>query len=328
MNNCPQLTVYNPQLRIAPKNKRAFLDISFSLIFAFLVGGIIIFGAIYGLGQYTKTEELIRSAESGESLGNIIASFESSSEDARTGNIDFPTETKIISRCENTRGFGAHTFRISEELKNKMSENDIKISFKNKYIFSKEEIVGKNFNLFAKSFNYPYEVATIVYLTSLEDKYCFVDAPRKIENELRNVGGDNIILRNCEDKENRDATKICFNDRGSCDVKIEYSSGIITKGNDKYFFDSDALMYAAIFSDFYNYECGVSRLIARTNTLSKLYQEKSAILKNRCDSNMISDLGSYSVLLEKFSETEDIFQISNMKYAIESRNSGSGCKLW
>lgn len=310
------------------RDKKGFLDISFSLIFAFLVGGMIIFGAIYGLSQYSKTEELTRSAESGEKLGNIMTSFESSSEDARTGKVTFPVKTKIISRCEDTRGFGVHTFKISEELKNKMSENVIEISFKNKYVFSEQVIEGKDFNLFAKSFNYPYEVATVVYLTSNEYKYCFIDAPRKIENELRNVGGDNIILRDCSDKENRDAVKICFQSQSSCDIKIDYANGVVTKDLDKYFFDSDVLMYAAIFSDLHNYECGVNRLMARTNTLSKLYQEKSTILKDRCDAQIITELGSYSALLENFKETEDIFQISNIKFALESRNTGSACKLW
>jgi len=317
-------------IEVFPKNKKAFLDISFSLIFTFIIGGMIIFGAIYGLNRYSGTQEKIRSATVGEELKNIITSFESVSDEAKTGSAEFPKETKIISKCENIGEFGDHSFRITEELNNRMSENDQKIKSKSNYVFSKGELQGKKFNLFAKSFNFPYEVTTVVYLTEANDKYCFFDAPRDIEKELRALNQDNIILRKCDDDENKNATKICFNSRNECDVNVDRSqdkSGIVKKNEKEYAFSNDVLMYAAIFSDSNNYECGVTRLIKRTKLLSNLYMEKSSLLKNRCENDIISSLGSFNSVLDNYKESKDIFSVLNAEIDVERKNEGM-CKLW
>ena len=36
----------------------------------------------------------------------------------------------------------------------------------------------------------PFKIADLIYITSTNDKYCFVDAPDDIEDEIKDLIGD------------------------------------------------------------------------------------------------------------------------------------------
>ena len=50
------------------KNKKGFLDISFSWIFAFLIGAMILVGAVYGVNKFSSVKNIENSAELGTAL--------------------------------------------------------------------------------------------------------------------------------------------------------------------------------------------------------------------------------------------------------------------
>jgi len=306
-------------------NKKGFLDISFSWIFAFIIGGFIIFGAVYGLNKFTDIEQTKSSAVSGTEFGNILNTFETSSEAATSVAITFPLQSRLQFDCISRGTFGKQDIIIDELVNNKWSDTGFSIALKNKYVFSENFIEGKNFYAFSKPFKFPFKVANLIYLTLGEKNYCFIDPPRKIKSEINDLNQINLITKECTDKT---AIRICFDGGSDCDIEVDYNGDFLIKDDETFPFEGDAMMYAAIFSDKETYECGVKRLMSRTEGLSELYMDKSIFLANRCDSRLGADLGSFKSLLENYKSSEGLSQLVKTKDLLDSKNKYSGCKLW
>ena len=306
-------------------NKKGFLDISFSWIFAFIIGAFIIFGAVYGLGKFTDIETQRSSAVTTTEFGNILNAFETSSESATSSKITFPLQSRIEFDCSKSGQFGFQEIMIEQKANNKWSENGVPITFKSKYIFSENYIEGKEFYAFSKPLEFPFKVANLIYLTHGDKNYCFVDAPRNVKSELSDLDQANLLTKDCEDTAE---IKICFDGGSKCDIEVDYEKQIVIKDSDVLPFKTDAMMYAAIFSDKESYECGLSRLMKRAALLADVYMEKSMFLSVRCDSGLTGDLGSFKTSLENYKSIESLTQISNMQETIHKKNKYQGCKLW
>ena len=122
-------------------------------------------------------------------------------------------------------------------------------------------------------------------MTSSSDKYCFLNPPEDIENEISSIGQENIFLKDPVEDCPDESIKVCFS--GNCDIEIIYNEAVdydseshgSVKKNGLMHFRGDALMYAAIFSaDKKTYECQVKRLIKRTSQLADLYQRKTGFI--------------------------------------------------
>jgi len=127
-------------------------------------------------------------------------------------------------------------------------------------------------------------------LTSSDDVYCFTGAPTEIKEEISNLNQGNLIVENCT----KGSIKVCFKG-GTCNIEVDYSDGEVRKGKDIFYFsgmnDSNALMYAAIFSDKEVYECQVKRLMLRLKQLALIYYDKEIITRaSSCDEGIGTSL--------------------------------------
>ncbi|MCK5609181.1 hypothetical protein KAR91_45325, partial [Candidatus Pacearchaeota archaeon] len=130
----------------------------------------------------------------------------------------------------------------------------------------------------------------------------------------------------CEDDDEK--IKVCFNSNG-CDVDVRYESGTVFKNNEAMYFQTDALMYAAIFSDPWLYECQVQRLMNRAELLSELYIDKLGFSASRgCDSNLNSQLILLSSLTSRFNRSSELASIKTLANNIEDVNNAAVCSLW
>ena len=99
------------------------------------------------------------------------------------------------------------------------------------------------------------------------------------------------------------------------------------KGDNELFFETDALMYAAIYSESDIYECQVKRLIQRTRELLNIYEDKSKHLKKEvCDPEI--SFSSFKGSLNEFENSEDLLEISIKANDISRENKNSQCPLW
>jgi len=315
-------------MKIFKKNRSGALEISFGWLFAIIAGIVIIFLAIYLSSKLIGTQQESISAETGTEIETLLNPLETSFESSQTTSISIPTETRINNKCNLIGTFGEQLIQLDQKSFNKWVETDVNVNFHNKYLFSNSEITGKKFYIFSKSFNFPFKIADLIYITSANDRYCFVNAPNEIVKELSELNQSNIILENCGEED----IQVCFG-TGKCDINVDFTSNFVKKNNTKLYFtnveDSRTLMYAAIFSDKATYECQVKRLMMRVKELSSLYIRKELIVKEKgCEDNLGGSLGILSELAGNLNNSNELEIVKISADDVNEKNDAGGCFLW
>jgi hypothetical protein len=304
--------------------KRGALEISFGWLFAIIAGGVILFLAIYFSTKLIQTGTETVSAETGKEIGILLDPLETSFESAQTTSITIPAETRIDNGCELTGNFGEQIIRLDQKSFNKWIQTNVNVRFSNKYIFSNETIEGKKFYIFSKPFSFPFKIADLIYMTSSKDRYCFIDAPTEISEEIINLKQENLLAENCSG----DEIKVCFNS-GNCDINVDYFNGLVEKDGNVIYFDGDALMYGAIFSTQEVYECQLKRLMMRLKEISLLYQDKELIIANKkCEDNLRLDLNELGTLADSLTSSEELMIVKMKANDVEEKNNARRCLLW
>lgn len=307
--------------------KRGQLDISFSWIFALIIGGFIIFGAVYGVTKFSKISEQKISSETAMDLTSFLNPLETSVEAGKSVYIKLPLNSRIFNSCDRYGTFGSQGLSVQEFIKNKWSVRGVETTFRNKYLYSSEFEEGKGFYAFSRPFEYPFKVANVIYMTSADEKYCFVNPPIKIKKELTELKQPNLLVEDCSADEN--IIQVCFSGSSRCDIIVNYNSKSVKKGSNTMYFDDDSLMYAAIFSDFDIYECVTERLVKRTLELIKIYQGKAVLVSTKgCVSDVLPSLNQLNQLLLDYTSSSDLSSHSQTIKLIENENSYSRCNLW
>lgn len=309
------------------QNKKAQLDISFSWIFAFIIGAFIIFGAIYGVSKFSSMSEQKISSETAMDLGSFLNPLETSIEASKSVYIQLPLNSRIHNSCDKYGTFGSQGLTVQEFIKGEWSARGAKVTFRNKYLYSSELEEGKGFYAFSKPFKYPFKVANVIYMTSVDENYCFVNPPVKIKKELTELKQANLLVEDCSNAENM--IKVCFSSSSGCEITVNYNSRSVRKGSKTMYFDDDSLMYAAIFSDFEIYECVTERLVKRASELVKIYQGKAVLISTTgCVSDVLSSLNQLNQLFLDYTSSSDLFSQSQIVKLIENENAYSRCNLW
>ena len=303
------------------------IQFSFAWIFAIIVGAFIIFLAIYASVKVVDTGRGATSAKVGKEIGILLNPLQTGFGESTSNLLTLPVETRIHNLCSSSGNFGIQTIQVSQKSFGKWSATNLGSDFENKYIFSETDVEGTDFFLFSKSFNFPFKVADVVYVTSSEEKFCFVGAPESINQELRELGQENIFLENCP----ADSVNVCFDSgqvsSGDCDIEVRMGRKEVESGGRIVYFEDDALMYAAIFSDADIYECQVQRLMKRTSELLVIYGGKQNLLaQNGCYSNV--DLNFFRNSILTFRNSEDVFSVANDAKSVGKDNDAEGCELW
>ncbi|MBU2104378.1 MAG: hypothetical protein KKF67_01205, partial [Nanoarchaeota archaeon] len=157
------------------KNKRGALDISFAWLFAIIIGGFILFLAVYAAIKLIGTEQTIQDAKTGKEIGVLLNPLETSFESGKTSLLTMPVETRIYNKCNNQGTFGRQIIQVSQKSFNKWTETNIDVGFSNKYLFSEKYAEGKKFYLFPKPFEFPFKVADLTIIIPKDKNYCFVN---------------------------------------------------------------------------------------------------------------------------------------------------------
>lgn len=310
------------------KNK-AYLQISFAWLFAIIAGIFILALAIYGVTKLNNTTNNAVTAKTGKQIGVLLDPLETGFESSVT-TLSIPAETQIWNECNNFSGyFGTQGIRLAQQSQGKWTYTNTASTFENKYIFSQNPVQGQNFFVFSKSFEFPYKVADLIYLTSAEDNYCFMNAPSDVKSELNNLNESNIFLGNCP----AGSIKVCFGSSSSgCDINVDTNSYSVSSANGTVYYYKDsstgnALMYAAIFSSPQIYECQSSRLIKRAQQLAQLYGSKESLLsKEGCQAEV--DITGFLGDLRTYSGSEDWATLSNDENQLKAQNNVAECPLW
>jgi len=305
-------------------NKKGYLQISFGWLFAIIVGIVIISLAIFFVTKMFKTEGTLQSAKTSKEIGILLNPLETSFESAITSSVIFPEETRIYNTCDNFGYFGTQGIEIMQKSFNKWAKTNLVVSFQNKYIFSERYSEGKKFYIFSKPFEFPFKVANLMYITSASTNYCFIDAPEEIEDEISDLKQPNLKL---EEECSEEDVRICFG-LNTCEIEVDYDAKKVEKGNQAMYFETDALMYAAIFSDKATYECQLKRLMQRIEQLSLIYMNKANSLTTKgCDPVLNSYLSGLIVSVSNLKGSNELYTMNNIIDEINEKNRGN-CRLW
>jgi hypothetical protein len=312
------------------KRKKA-IAMSFNWIFAIIAGGFILFLAIYGAGKFIQTSEQATYTETAASLSSLFDPLETGLASGKAHVINFKKNSKIFFDC-NARinpPFGKQYISFSEQtLGDKYGEEGGKVSIINKYLFADDVVEGKSIYVFSKPFFMPFKVADMTMVISGSEKYCFYDAPEKVREDLESLNLKSIIFMNATNK--CEGIDICFN-RNNCDIVVDEANKRVKSninGGEKMYYTGD-MIYAAIFSHPYIYECNVKRLKNKFNEVAKIYIEKINIMERQGCMPTIGE--KLRALVDKdIQNSKDILEFNRAIEDIDSINrlSNAGCMLY
>ncbi|MAH03750.1 hypothetical protein CMI39_03110 [Candidatus Pacearchaeota archaeon] len=303
--------------------KRGYLQISFAWMFAIIVGIFILFLAIFATTKLIKTEEIALDSKTAKEIRVLLNPLETGFESGKSTSLILPSETRIYNRCNTNEEFGRQIIKISQKSFDKWTETDVDVGFSNKYVFSEDYVEGKKFYIFSKPLDFPFKVSDLIYLTSLDKKYCFLDPPENIKEEITSLKQGNILVNNCSSTNIR----VCFN--RNCEINVNYNGKYIEKNKSRMYFETDALMYAAIFSEKDIYECQIKRLMQRVGNLGLLYIDKAGLVSQKdCNSNLESELSTLNNLAKNLKTSNNLNSISFLVEDINEKNNLAECRLW
>jgi len=312
------------------KDKRG-IEFSFGWIFALIVGAAILFLAIYASVKFISSEKVVQETESAKQIENLLTPIEVGYEEGKSVSpIEFKTETRLYNDCSTSGNFGQQSIRISTLFGKKWQEQGFPVKSYNKYIFSPNIMQTKNVSAFSKPFEFPFRVANLLFLWS--DKYCFVNPPLEIEEEITDLNLKNINFSEDITKCEKNSKNVCFaSNLENCDVVVNSEAKSVTRDG-KIMFYEGALIYGAILSEPELYECQVKRLMKRTSELSSVYRDKSILVATRsdgCSGTIQQGLENFADRTGSLESSADLKDILLDAESLDSEHKGmTKCVLW
>lgn len=310
--------------------KRGAFDFSFSWLFALIVGAVILFLAIFFISKFAGTQANIQDTKNAKEISVLLNPLETGFEESGKTLLTLPTNSRLVTRCVSSDEFGKQTLNLQSENYDKYSDTRTEISFNNKYIFFEKNVEGKIFYIFSKPLNFPFKIATLNYIIPVSQKYCFVDVPRDIKEDLEKVNISNFKLVDDLTDCDEGAKTVCF-DSSNCLINVDNSDYSVKKSNSfVYYEDNSALMFAAIFSDSNLYECQLKRLLKRTSYLSNMYLQKYYLDQEAgcAQTSIPSYLLTLETLSSNIEDSTKLSQLSTTILELENKNTRMSCSLW
>jgi hypothetical protein len=310
--------------------KKSQIEFSFTWLFAILAGIVVLVIVFYLISSIIRTSQTEQSAKVGTEIGVLTNPLESGFEEGTKTEIVFPVETRIYNKCELSGFFGVQGIAISQKSFNSWTSTNLEVEFGNKYFFSEIYVEGKKDTIFSKPFEFPYKIADLIFILPEDKQYCFLNAPEEIKSEIKDLfGEEKVKTENCSKSENYE--KVCFESgKKNCNIFVDRENQYVQKNKTTLYYETDALMYGAIFSDKDIYECQVKRLMKKVAILAGVYHDKiSIIAKQGCANDLGADLIGLANNAESLEDSSDLSQVKNNLENIKSKNENNyECRLW
>ncbi|MEK6908585.1 MAG: hypothetical protein AABX23_00860 [Nanoarchaeota archaeon] len=314
-------------------NKKG-IDFTFSWIFAIIAGAVILASAIYITSQLINSSDVKRDTLVAGELANLLNPVETNLEDNKYSVIEFATDTKVYNECSTDGAFGIQRLSTASKSRDEWSEQSVRKSVYNKYIFSRkiEETKNDKLNVMVNPIFAPFKIGDIISIYG--QKYCFVNPTNDIEELILDLSADgkqdigiNISTNILSCPAN--STKVCF-DRIGCDINVNTMSKVVSKSGKDMYYDGDNLMLGAILSDYEIYECQVKRLMKRASELAVVYSKKAIYVEGSgCSNNLVSDLQNFILVANINNSRDFVRQVIPIAKDLERRNNElASCKIF
>lgn len=267
--------------------------LEFGWIFAIIVGAVILFLAFYFIGTTLFQTDIFKGYAVEHSFDIILNPFSyfGGLGASAAKNIDLGSKANLSFSCSVQGDFGYNSIQESDKVQPRLIYD--------KYVIAPKYIQGRRFQVISKPFVMPWRIVDLIYIIPVDKRYCFVKLP-EIEEDFGEgregtgmnisvfefISGTGTSILDCSPG----SVTICNNTvsgSSTCDITI-YSDRVIKKNYPSqamyYIKDldgSNALMYAAIFSDPEIYNCTLKRIVKRLNYQVDIYDTKVMALNTR-----------------------------------------------
>jgi len=309
-------------------------DFNFEVIFAVIVGGMILFLAVYGALKLGDNVRYETDTEIAKKIVVLTNPMQAGFSEGKASKVMFNKEVKMDSLCfPDFEDFGE--IRISFTTRSDVGEAwnppGGETAINNKYIFSDSSEQGKTLYIFSKPFEFPYKVADMIFIST--ERYCFVDSPEQIKKEISDLKIENIDLTNELMNCSQDSVTVCFGE--NCDIKVfgsgpvsdPFSEGYVEKNGRKVFYVGN-LLYGAIFSSERIYNCNLKRLMYRAGKVGEILIIKGDLMNSRgCNTQIVSDLLAYVPQVKK-ANIDELLQLNKLGKLLDEKTSLEECNVW
>jgi hypothetical protein len=181
------------------KSKRG--EFNFVLLFAIIAGSAILLLSIYGAMKTGNSLQTQQGAELSKEIDIITDPLQAGFATTSASSITFKKDTRISNYCDSFE-FGYN--EIFVQSKSSVGDEWLRESemvgkqINNKYIFSEYE-EGKKFYVLSKSFELPFKVADLLFITS--QNYCLAasgEESNEVIEEMLSLGPKNIGVKTLE----------------------------------------------------------------------------------------------------------------------------------
>lgn len=281
--------------------KRGF-EFSFAWLFSIIIGGVIIFLAIYFSTSLIRNESIVQNTLNAKELEILLQPLETQSFETsiKPKVIEFPDETRLEIDCSYQVPFGYSKVKTStrQRVGDKWQEGGVGSTLNNKYLFGEKSLESKAFQIFTQQFTMPFKIGDLTFIWSKD--YCFVNAPNYIKEDFSSLGiNESIKFVEALGMCNAKSEKVCFGsgESSDCDISVELNLERVKKQG-RFVYYKGPLIYGAIFSDVDNYDCNVKRIMLKAGSLAGVYYNKSQLIASRskesCSVEMQALLKNYA----------------------------------
>jgi len=302
---------------------------SFNWLFSLIVGGFILFFALYAASQFVKTSQKTTNTEIAASILSLFDPLETGVASGKSSQIDFVKQSQLVFDCSpNQNIFGEQRVRFFEKtFGDAYGEAGERISIKDKYVFVEDSIQGKSLYYFSKPYFAGFKVADLLMLYSDEQTYCVYDANEDFMSEVSGLNLKQIIFMNATTR--CEGIRVCFgSNQKNCAISVFENEGYVLKENKKLYY-TDNLLFGAIFSSPQTYECNVQRLKHRFDALAQIYLGKIEVIQR---SSCSVTLGPILLGLVDFqidsSKDLSAFQEKVKEMDAINKRAKDGCKVY
>ncbi|HLC31643.1 MAG TPA: hypothetical protein VJK51_03170 [Candidatus Nanoarchaeia archaeon] len=302
-------------------------EFSFGWMFAIIAGAALVGIALYaGVRFISVGQEGTGSIEAAQ-LSVLFTPLGSSIEEGKLSFLELPKEDSIVLGC-SSQGLGSTSFRVVQDDFGERVSGRTSSSLS--YVASAVELKGKRFRALTKPILFPYKVGDMIILFEDSERYCFVDAPNELEEELVALNSSNLVVVSGASRCPAGSKSVCFGSAG-CSIRVELAEGLVVKGRKSVPFDlrfGTGLLFAAIVSDPMIYTCQLERLMHRAGLLADLYIAKTNYLSTQgCSSGLASELELFSNELGEYSGGS-LHSLASLAQSIERDHDALICTLY
>lgn len=306
------------------------IEFSFSWLFSLLVGGVILFLALYASRSLIQTERQVQESELSVAFTNVFTPLRTGGAETLVPRaITFPQPVALTLRC-TPKGTAV---RVTAKDNLAGTSEPYESLVRDSFVSGNTTIQGKHIMSLVLPVRLPYLIGDLIVLWS--HPYCFVDPPEAVREKIGLADTNTIQLAPAVAYCSSKSVKVCFAGSASpklCDIRVDQISETFTfTGRTPQPYTGN-MLYAGLFGTPDQYDCLVRQIGEQTALLAERYRAKSALVgsgqSTGCSGGMEEILSTYALQARTLNNSAGLPGIARAAEQLALRHEVLLCPLW